>query len=88
VSIPASWPQVLDFSGISLGIEPSHGQLFSDAGLPPIHQFDERIGRTKAFADALNGPDLAEHRFLEMVHTLRYGILAGHGDQNEQTDSC
>jgi hypothetical protein len=34
MSIPAAWPQVLDFFGTRLVIEPSPGQLSGDAGLP------------------------------------------------------
>jgi hypothetical protein len=51
-----------------LVIEPSAGQLSSDAGLLPVRQFDQCIGLTRAFADALEDPrdsDLAEHTFLE-----------------------
>jgi len=46
MSIPPAWPQCLDFFGTSLVIEPSPGQLSSDAGLLPIRQFDQRIGLT------------------------------------------
>jgi hypothetical protein len=76
----------LDFFGTPLVIEPSPGQLSSDAGLLPIHQFDERIGLTQAFAAALDdprNPDLTEHTFLEMVRSRIYGILAGYEDQND-----
>src|SRR5262245_57409614 len=86
MSIPPAWPQVLDFFGSPLVIEPSSGQLSSDAGLLPIRQFDQRIGLTRAFADALDDPrdpDLAEHTFLEMVRSRVYGILAGYADQND-----
>jgi hypothetical protein len=48
MSIPAAWPQVLDFFGTPLVIEPSSGQLSSDTGLPPLRQFDEQIGLTQA----------------------------------------
>jgi hypothetical protein len=41
MSIPSAWPQCLDFFGTPLAIEPSAGQLSSDAGLLPIRQFDE-----------------------------------------------
>jgi hypothetical protein len=44
MSIPSAWPQVLDFFGRPLVIEPSSGQLSSDAGLLPIRQFDQRSG--------------------------------------------
>jgi hypothetical protein len=37
-------------------IEPAPGQLCSDAGLLPIRQFDESIGLTQTFADALDDP--------------------------------
>jgi hypothetical protein len=45
--IPSTWPQVLDFFGTPLVIEPSPGQLSSDAGLLPIRQFDQRSGLTQ-----------------------------------------
>jgi Transposase DDE domain group 1 len=86
MSIPDAWPQVLDFFGTPLVIEPSSGQLSSDAGLLPIRQFDDRIGLTRAFAEALDDPrdpDLSEHSFLEMVRSRVYGILAGYADQND-----
>jgi hypothetical protein len=44
MSIPSAWPQVLDFFGTPLVIEPSPGQLSSDAGLLPIRPFDQHIG--------------------------------------------
>jgi hypothetical protein len=82
MSLPPGWPQVLDFFGTSIVIEPSPGQLSGDAGLLPIRQFDQRIGLTWAFAVALD-PDLTEHTFLEMVRSRVYGILAGYEDQND-----
>src|SRR5690242_11752218 len=86
MSMPAAWPQVLDFFGMPLVIEPSGGQLSSDAGLLPVREFDERIGLTRTFADALDDPrdhELTEHTFLEMVRSRVYGILAGYADQND-----
>src|SRR5260370_29307166 len=86
MSIPSAWPQVLDFFGTPLVIEPSSGQLSSDAGLLPICQFDQRIGLTRSFADALDDPrdpELSEHTSLEMVRARVYGILAGYADQND-----
>jgi hypothetical protein len=41
-----------------------------DASLLPVRQFDQRIGLTWSFADALDDPrdpDLTDHTFLEMV---------------------
>jgi hypothetical protein len=46
MSIPAAWPQVLDFFGTPLVIEPSPGQL-SRAELLPLRQFGQRIGLTR-----------------------------------------
>jgi hypothetical protein len=86
MSIPSAWPQVLDFFGTPLVIEPSPGQLSSDAGLLPIREFDERVGLTHTFAEALDDPrdpDLTEHTFQEMVRSRVYGILAGYEDQND-----
>jgi hypothetical protein len=86
MSIPAAWQQVLDFFGTPLVIEPSAGQLSGDAGLLPVRQFDQRIGLTRSFADALDDPrdsDLTEHTFVEMVRSRVYGILAGYEDQND-----
>jgi hypothetical protein len=81
MSLPAAWPQVLDFFGTPLLIEPSGGQLSSDAGLLPIGHFDGRIGLPRAFANALDDPGdpaLTEHTFLELVRSRVYGILAGY----------
>ena len=86
MSIPSAWPQVLDFFGTPLVIEPSPGQLSGDAGLLPLRQFDQRIGLTQASAGALDDPrdaDLTEHTFLEMARSRVYGILAGYEDQND-----
>jgi Transposase DDE domain group 1 len=86
MSVPPAWPQVLDFFGTPLVIEPSRGQLSGDAGLLPIRQYDHRIGLTRSFAEALDDPrdaDLTEHTFLEMVRSRVYGILAGYKDQND-----
>jgi hypothetical protein len=53
--IPSAWPQVLDFVGTPLVIEPSPGQLSRDAGLLPIRQFDQAIGLTRAFPGGGSG---------------------------------
>ena len=81
-----SWQECLDLFGRPIILEPSHGQLSGDAGLPPIRQFDQYIGLTQASAEALDDPrdpDLTEHTFLEMVRSRVYGILAGYADQND-----
>ncbi len=56
MSLPPAWPEILDFFGTPVVIEPSQGQLSSDAGLLPVRQFDQHIGLTRAFADALDDP--------------------------------
>jgi hypothetical protein len=43
VSLPGVWPQVLDFFGTPLVIEPSAGQLSGNAGLLPLRQFDAAL---------------------------------------------
>src|SRR5262249_50225058 len=86
MSIPDAGSHRLDFFGSPLVVEPSPGQLSSDAGLLPIRPFDQQIRFTLAFANALDDPrdpDLTEHSFLEMVRSRIYGILAGYEDQND-----
>jgi hypothetical protein len=86
MNIPPAWPQCLNFFGAPIVIEPSAGQHGSGAGLLPIRQFDQSIGLTRAFVDALDDPrdpDLTEHTFLEMARARGYGTLAGYFDQND-----
>src|SRR5262245_54241139 len=86
MSIQPAWQHTLDFFGTPIVIEPSAGQLSSDAGLLPFRQFDAQLGLTRAFAAALDDrrdPDLIEHPVLEMVRSRVYGILAGYADQND-----
>jgi len=42
----------MDFFGVPLVIEPWPGQLSSDAALPLLRRFDQRIELTRAFAQA------------------------------------
>jgi hypothetical protein len=86
MSIQPDWQETLDFFGTPLVLEPSAGQLSSDAGLLPVRQLDERLGLTQSFATVLNDPrdpNLLEHTTLEMVRSRVYGILAGYEDQND-----
>jgi hypothetical protein len=65
-------PQIL---GTPLVIEPSPGQLSSNAGLLPIRQFDERNGLTEAFAEALDDPrdlHLVEHTDLHPLKNCAF----------------
>jgi hypothetical protein len=87
VSIQTAWQATFDFwSELPIIVEPSDAQLSSDAGLLPLRQFDEQIGLTRRFVQALNDPrvpELCNHTFLEMVHSRIFGILAGYEDQND-----
>lgn len=85
--VQTAWQGTFDFFGtLPIVIEPSQGQLSSDAGLLPIRQFDERIGFTRHFAEALDDPRsplFVEHSFLQMCRSRIYGILADYEDQND-----
>lgn len=74
------------FDAKSIVIEPTAGQLTTDAGLLPFRQLDEQIGLTRGFAGALTDARAAvqvDHSFLEMVRMRAYGILADYPDQND-----
>jgi hypothetical protein len=74
------------YEPLPIQVEVSDAALTSDAGLLPVRQFDERLGLTRQFAEALEDPrdpDRTEHPFLEMVRSRIYGILAGYEDQND-----
>lgn len=87
MSIQTAWQAILDFGDeFRIVVEPSQAQLTSDAGLLPLRQFDQQIGLTKQFAQALHDPrdpELCEHTFLEMVRSRVYGVLADYEDQND-----
>lgn len=85
--VQTAWQGTFDFfESRPIVIEPSHGQLSSDAGLLPIRQFDEQIGFSRHFAEALDDPRsplFVEHSFLQMSRSRIYGILADYEDQND-----
>ena len=87
MSIQTAWQATFDFWGkLPVIVEPSNAQLTSDAGLLPLRQFDEQIGLTRQFAQALydpRDPELCDHTFLDMVRSRIYGVLAGYEDQND-----
>jgi Transposase DDE domain group 1 len=87
VSIQTAWQATFDFWGeLPIIVEPSQAQLTSDAGLLPLRQFDEQIGLTQRFAQALNDPrdpQRCDHSVLEMVRSRVFGVLAGYEDQND-----
>lgn len=67
-------------------VETSDSMLTCDAGLLPIRQFDEKLGFTKRFADALDDPRdqrFTTHSYLQMVRSRIFGILADYEDQND-----
>ena len=41
------WQKSFDFFGKPVVVRPSEAELTSDAGLPPIRQFDQRVGLTE-----------------------------------------
>jgi hypothetical protein len=87
VSIRTAWQATFDFWDDSpIVVESSNAQLSSDGGLLPLRQFDERIGLTRQFAEALQDsrvPGLIDHTFLEMARARIYGVLAAYEDQND-----
>ena len=87
MSIQSAWQATFDFFGeLPLQVEPSQAQLTSDAGLLPLRQFDEHIGLTQQFGQALDDPRAPKccgHTFLEMARSRIYGILADYEDQND-----
>ena len=87
MSIQRAWQGVFDFLDDGrIVVEPSAAQLTSDAGLLLIRQFDQRLGLTEQFAQALEDPrdpEAIDHGFLEMARARIYGVLAGYEDQND-----
>jgi Transposase DDE domain group 1 len=87
VSIQTAFQATFDFFGeVPVVTDVSPADLSGDAGLLPIREFDDRIGWTKLFAQALDDPrypDLIDHSFLEMTRSRIYGIIADYIDQND-----
>jgi hypothetical protein len=87
VSIQTAWQATFDFWGkLPIIVESSNAQLSSDGGLLPLRQFDEQIGLTRQFAQALHDarvPGLIDHTFVEMVRSRIFGVLAAYEDQND-----
>ena len=84
--IQSVWQKSFDFFSKPVVVQPTEATLTSDAGLLPIRQFDQRIGLTEQFVDALTDiryqPSVT-HDLREMVRTRIFGILAGYPDQND-----
>jgi Transposase DDE domain group 1 len=87
VSIQTAWQATFDFWGkLPIVVEPSNVQISSDAGLLPLRQFDQHIGLTRQFAEALDdprAPKFCDHSYGEMARSRIFGILAGYEDQND-----
>jgi hypothetical protein len=81
------WQKCFDFLPAKpIFVEPVAAALTSDAGLLPIRQFDERLGFTAQFAEALEDPRSPRqigHTFAEMARARIYGILTDYEDQND-----
>jgi hypothetical protein len=72
LSIPPAWQERSDFFERPIVPEPAHAKRASVAGLLAIRQFDERVGLTPAFAQALDDPrdpNLIDHTLAEMVRS-------------------
>jgi len=74
------------FESRPIVVEPTEAQLTTDAGLLVVRQFDEQIGLTQRFAEALDDPrhpSYVTHSVLQMVRSRIDGILADYEDQND-----
>jgi hypothetical protein len=72
------------FPELPLVVQPSQGQLSSDAGLLPLRQFDQRWNYTTRMADCLVDPRSApKQSLLSMLRQRVFGILAGYEDCND-----
>ena len=89
MDIQSDFQLSLDLGGSKpIVVEPSSGQISSDAGLLPFRHLDEQLGLTQQFAEALGLDDrrqvgYIDHTFLEMTRSRIYGILADYADQND-----
>lgn len=86
MSLQGVLPFVLDFLPQKrIEVEVSQAQLTGDAGLLPIRQFDEAIGLTERFAEAIEDHRSGDvlHSQLAMTRQRIYGILADYEDQND-----
>jgi hypothetical protein len=65
-------------------VQPSEGQLSSDAGLLPLRQFDQRWNYSARMACCLFDPKPSrEQSLLSMLRQRLFGILAGYEDCND-----
>jgi hypothetical protein len=72
------------FPQIPIVVQPTAGQLTSDAGLLPIRQFDQRWHYTQRMAACLADPKpQREQSLTSMLRQRIFGILAGYEDCND-----
>jgi hypothetical protein len=72
------------FADLPVIVQPSEGQISSDAGLLPLRQFDERWNYTSRMVQCLHDPCLSrDHSLLSMLRQRLFGILAGYEDCND-----
>lgn len=65
-------------------VQPSQGQICSDAGLLPLRQFDQRWKYTRRMAACLDDPKpQRQQSLLSMLRQRVFGILAGYEDCND-----
>jgi hypothetical protein len=69
---------------IPILVQPSEGQMTSDAGLLPLRQFDQRWRYTQRMAQCLADPQpRRDQSLLSMLRQRLFGILAGYEDCND-----
>lgn len=65
-------------------VQPSQGEISSDAGLLPLRQFDQRWNYTSRMAQCLFDPKpWREQSLLSMLRQRLFGVLAGYEDCND-----
>ena len=71
MNFQSTWQVSLGFLGNKhILVEPGQDQLTSDGGLLPIRQFDEQLGLTGRFIEALDDPRPSPlHTFAEMTRS-------------------
>ncbi len=72
------------FPDLPVVVQPSDGQLSSDAGLLPLRQFDQQWNYTARMAQCLKDPMAGrEQSLLSMLRQRLFGILAGYENCND-----
>ena len=85
MSVAAGSSRCLNCFGPPLVAERAPGQRPNDAGLLPIRPFEQCIGLTRAYAEAVDGPratSLTEHSLSERARARVVGVFAGCQDRD------